>query len=57
MGEYPKWERENKPDSYFIPDPGLFEWVKWKDVPEEFKPFFEIETLFDQPWVRRHGCH
>ena len=55
--DYSDWERENKPDSTFVPDPRLLDWPEWAEVPEELKPFFIIDPLFDWPGVRFEGAN
>jgi len=49
---YAAWTRQNKCEDSFVPDPRLLSWVGWKDVPQEFQPFFEIDQVLETPTVR-----
>lgn len=48
---YGVWERQNKPDKDFQPDPRLLEWPMWPQVPVELRPYFYIDELFGNPSV------
>lgn len=57
------WSRQNKSEDTFVPDPRLFSWDGWKEVPLEFQPFFEIDPVFGTPQrplpcgQRLRACH
>lgn len=48
---YDVWERQNKPDKDFQPDPRLMEWPMWPQVPVELRPYFYFDELFGKPSV------
>jgi hypothetical protein len=48
---YGVWERQNKPDKDFQPDPRLLEWPMWPEVPVELRPYFYFDELFGKPSV------
>ncbi len=48
---YGVWERQNKPDKDFQPDPRLLEWPMWPQVPVELRPYFYFDELFGKPSV------
>lgn len=52
---YVIWARQNKSEDTFVPDPRLFSWEGWKDVPLEFQPFFKIDPVLGTPGVRFHA--
>ena len=46
---YKVWARRNKMEDAFVPDPRLLTWAGWNEVPAEFRPFFEIDSLLSIP--------
>lgn len=48
---YDVWERQNKPDKDFQPDPRLLEWPMWPQIPVELRPYFYFDELFGKPSV------
>jgi hypothetical protein len=57
LARYRAWEAQNKPDFTFVPDPRIPAWAGWKQVPEELKPFFVFDPLFDRPGVRHQAAN
>ena len=57
LARYRAWEAQNKPDFTFVPDPRILEWDGWKQVPEELKPFFVFDPMFDRPGVRHKSAN
>lgn len=51
---YRSWERKNKREDSFVPDPRILGHSLWHEVPPELKPYFVWDELFDRPGFR-HG--
>jgi hypothetical protein len=49
---YKKWERKNKKENTFIPDPRILDYDIWDQVPPELRPFLAWDDLFDRPGFR-----
>ncbi len=52
---YRIWERQNKPDETFVPDPRLCGSALWEQIPEELRPYFYYDEVFKKPSVRHNG--
>ncbi len=52
---YRAWERENKREDSFVPDPRILDYKLWEEVPPELKPYLVWDDLFDRPGFRHGG--
>lgn len=52
MRRYRTWERMNKKEDSFVPDPRILDWEIWHEVPLELRPFLTWDDLFDRPGFR-----
>jgi hypothetical protein len=46
---YRTWERENKREDTFVPDPRIVDHDVWNEVPPEMKPYLVWDNLFNRP--------
>jgi hypothetical protein len=46
---YRTWERENKREDTFVPDPRIVDHEVWTEVPPEMKPYLIWDNLFNRP--------
>ena len=53
--DYRAWERENKREDSFVPDPRILSYDLWDKVPPELKPFLVWDELFDRPGFLHGG--
>lgn len=49
---YRIWEKQNKPDDSFIPDPRVMSFPIWELIPVEFRPYLHYDETFGKPSVR-----
>lgn len=49
LRDYRAWERKNKREDSFVPDPRILDFDIWAEVPPELKPFLVWDDLFDRP--------
>ena len=52
---YRSWERENKREDSFVPDPRILGHNLWHEVPPELKPYLVWDDMFDRPGFRHGG--
>jgi hypothetical protein len=52
LREYRIWERRNKKEDTFVPDPRILDCDIWQRVPPELKPFLTWDDLFERPGFR-----
>jgi len=52
---YRVWERQNKPDATFIPDPRVTSSPLWQLIPVDLRPYFYYDNLFKKPSVLHDG--
>jgi hypothetical protein len=50
--EYRAWERRNKMEDSFVPDPRIVDYDIWHELPPELRPFLAWDDLFDRPGLR-----
>lgn len=51
LDTYSVWERQNKPDKSFEPDPRLLAWPMWPKVPVELRPYFYFDEVIGKPSI------
>ena len=49
---YRTWERKNKKEDSFVPDPRILDYDIWQQVPPELRPFLTWDDLFERPGFR-----
>lgn len=52
---YRAWERKNKREDSFVPDPRILDHALWSEAPPELKPYLVWDDLFDRPGFRHGG--
>jgi len=52
LHEYRTWERRNKKEDSFVPDPRILDCDIWQRVPPELRPFLIWDDLFERPGFR-----
>ncbi len=51
--DYRAWERRNKREDCFVPDPRILAYDLYEKVPPELKPFLVWDELFERPGFRQ----
>ena len=52
LREYRIWERRNKKEDTFVPDPRILDCDIWQQVPPELKPFLTWDDIIERPGFR-----